>query len=330
MANIVIDTTSSTENSITFNVVNFGSTRLIEITVKQGNTEVWYNKPYFPQFTNATFTVENLSPGTTYTVRAYASPDDVSKNITTQGSPAPTPTDDKDYWGSPWGASAWGGMWIGNITTSSTGISGVVRVSKDNILDLSGIVRVKRIAEKDIAGVVDVKNSISKDIEGKVRIEGPSYSNIEGTVNIYKPSEQVSSATISGKIMVDATSSSSLPGAVRISSLPEASIAGGVNICRVKSSDIAGLARIERSIPANISGKVKIRVAIPEKLPEKWDYDNNAGPNEWESLNKPVDQWQKVDKGEETWSSVDTIATDWSEDANSEPENWAYPLEDNS
>ena len=108
MANLVIDTISSTDTTASFNVVNFGSARMVRIYLYQEQTEVYYNMVYLSQFRSYAVTVNNLTPGTTYTIRAEASPDDVTATVTTTGSPSPTPTGDPDYWGSEWGGNSYG------------------------------------------------------------------------------------------------------------------------------------------------------------------------------------------------------------------------------
>ena len=90
--NLVIDTITTTETTLSFQVVNFGSSRTVNVKVDNNGTVVFNSNYYIGQFTYQTISVSGLSPGTTYTITATASPDVTTATATTEGTPSTTKT----------------------------------------------------------------------------------------------------------------------------------------------------------------------------------------------------------------------------------------------
>ena len=342
MANLVIDTISSTDNTASFNVVNFGSARLVEIALSLNGTDVYYNKPYMGQFRSFAVTVSSLSPGTTYNIRAVASPDNVTATVTTTGSPAPTPTGELDYWGSPYGSGAWGGIWKSANTIVNKSITGRARISKNtnktitgrtriakNVnKTIAGVVRIAKKVNKTITGKVDINKNSSKTITGAVMVSNAKFVDIAGVVNINNPNERVSTQTIAGRVRIRKAVNKTITGRARIAKNVGKTIAGVVRIQKAQTATISGLSRIAKKRSNTITGKVKIRVATPEKLPVDWDYNNGAGPEDWSKTDKDATSWDRVEKPTDSWTENDKDATSWADAGSAGATEWEYPLED--
>lgn len=301
MANLVIDTISSTDTTASFNVVNFGSGRTVEVSLSLDGTNVYYSTPYIGQFRNTKFTVTGLSPGTTYTIRAVAGSDNVSKTVTTTGS---------------------------SSTVVTKSVTGVVRIAKTSSTAVTGAVRVAKNLTKTITGVVVVEKSIPKVITGIVNISSPSYTDITGCVNIDKHEEVVSHSDIAGMVRIREYVSKTITGMARIAKLDTSDIQGGVDIFNSQTAEISGLVRILSDKSNYITGRVRVRVAVPEKLPEDWEYSGAAEPEEWEKVDKASTDWSGVEKSGESWSETEKSATSWYYGDDAGAEEWAYPLED--
>ncbi len=190
MANLLIDDITTTDTSITFNVVNFGSSRTVQVTVRQGIDPVLMQRYYISQSTYQTITVDNLTPNTTYDIQAVSSPDDVSATATTQSSPTPpTPTGGSSRVGS-WGGMAWGETaWGGTLTSGGSvevivDITGQVRIYHQNTTSVSGAVRIAKNVNKTIAGRARIAKNIKKTIKGRVRVIRISTAVITGQARI--------------------------------------------------------------------------------------------------------------------------------------------------
>lgn len=301
MANLVIDTISSTDSTASFNVVNFGSARTVEVSLSLNGANVYYSTPYIGQFRNKQFTVTGLSPGTTYTIRAVAGSDNVTKTVTTTGSPS---------------------------TSVTKTITGVVRIAKTGSTGVTGVVRIAKNVSKTIDGVVDVEKSIPKVITGVVNISSPSYTDITGCVNIDKHEEVVSHSDIAGRVRIRKYVSKTITGRAKIARLDTSDIQGGVNIFKSQTAEISGLVRILGDKSNYITGRVRIRIAVPEKLPEDWEYSGTTEPEEWEKVDKASTDWSEVEKSDESWSEVEKDATSWTDSDVAGAEEWSYPLED--
>ena len=342
MANLVIDTISSTDTTASFNVANFGSARMVRIYLYQEQTEVYYTMVYLSQFRSHTTTVTNLTAGTTYTIRAEASPDDVTATVTTTGSPAPTPTGELDYWGSPYGSGAWGGIWKSANTIVNKTITGRARISKNTNKTITGRTRISKNVNKTIAGVVRIAKNVNKTITGKVDINKNSsktitgivmvsnakFVDITGVVNIDNPNERVSTQTIAGIVRIQKDANKTITGRARIAKNDEKTVAGAVRIQKAQTATISGLSMIAKQMSNTITGKVKIRVATPEKLPVDWDYNNGAGPEDWSKNDKDATSWDRVEKPTDSWAENDKDATSWTDAGSAGATEWEYPLED--
>lgn len=301
MANLVIDTISSTDTTASFNVVNFGSARTVAVSLSLNGSDVYYTTAYIGQFRNRQFTVTGLSPGTTYDIRAVAGSDNVTKTVTTTGSPS---------------------------TSVTKTITGVVRIAKTGSTAVTGVVRVAKNLTKTITGVVDVEKSIPKVITGVVNISSPSYTDITGCVNIDKHEEVVSHSDIAGRVRIRKYVSKTITGRARIIRLNTSDIQGGVNIFKSQTAEISGSVRILGDKSNYITGRVRIRIAVPEKLPEDWEYSGTTEPEEWEKIDKTSTDWSEVEKSDENWSEVEKDATSWTDSDVAGAEEWNYPLED--
>jgi hypothetical protein len=195
-------------------------------------------------------------------------------------------------------------------------------------VSISGAVDVAKTFSKAIAGIVDIKKAISKSITGAVSIDSPFYTEITGTVNIDNPNERVSSQSVTAMVRIQKTGSGTITGMVRIARLDTATIQGGVRVWKSQTATISGLARIGRKRTDTITGRVKIRVAVPEKLPEDWDYNRVAEPEEWEKVDKTATSWSETEKTDEDWSETEKDATSWTSGDVAVAEEWSYPLED--
>jgi hypothetical protein len=315
MANLVIDTISSTDTTASFNVVNFGSARTVEVALSLNGTNVYHSTPYIGQFRNMQFTVTGLSPGTTYTIQAVAGSDNVTKTVTTTGTPGTLVT-----------ISISGAMRVAKNVSRT--VVGVVRIAKTSSTAVTGAVRVAKNISKTITGGVDVEKSIPKVITGAVSISSPSYTDITGCVNIEKHEEVVGHSDIAGRVRIRKYVSKTITGRARIIRLDTSDIQGGVNIFKSQTAEISGSVRILGDRSSYITGRVRIRIAVPEKLPEDWEYSGTTEPEEWEKIDKASTDWSEVEKSDENWSEVEKDATSWTDSDVAGAEEWNYPLED--
>ena len=340
---LVIDTISSTDTTASFNVVNFGSARLVEIALSLNGVDIYYQKPYMLANRSWAATVEGLTPGTTYDIRAVAGSDNVTKTVTTTGSPTPTPTGGSDYWGSPWGSSAYGGIVSSTITTSSMNIygavsvsvpkpktiTGAIRISKNSSDAVTGAVRIGKTVSKTISGAVNVMKPFTEAITGAVNISGPKEASIDGAVYIYHPQYDVYAENITGGVRVEKTGSKNISGGIRITNSGSATIEGGMTLVKPQESEITGSLRVYKGHSSSITGAVRIRVATPEKLPQRWEDVDEDEPLGWSEEDKSSDSWKNVEKANDGWAEVEKTSEGWSSGEVVSQE-WHYPLEDSA
>lgn len=281
MANLVIDTISSTDTTASFNVVNFGSGRTVEVSLSLDGTNVYYSTPYIGQFRNTQFTVTGLSPGTTYTIRAVAGSDNVSKTVTTTGS---------------------------SSTVVTTTVTGAVRVAKNLTKTITGVVDVEKSIPKVITGVVNISSPSYTDITGCVNIdkheEVVSHSDIAGRVRIRK----YASKTITGGARIVRLGTSDIQGGVNIFKSQTAEISGLVRILGDKSNYITGRVRVRVAVPEKLPEDWEYSGTTE---PEEWEKVDKTS-TDWSEVEKSDESWSEVEKDATSWADSDVAgAEEW-------------------
>ena len=194
-----------------------------------------------------------------------------------------------ESYGTPWGATAWGGITVeqevaervditGNVMvarTRSKSISGAVRVARNTTSAITGTVRVQKAVERAITGAVRVEKPYTTTITGMARITATDVENITGATRIAKNATQ----SITGAVDVNADNVVEIVGAVMVSGargvtisgttnidnpnqrVSERTIIGAVDILGTNSTEISGNAMVAKPFDTSIDGVVRVENA---------------------------------------------------------------------
>lgn len=194
-----------------------------------------------------------------------------------------------ESYGTPWGATAWGGITVeqevaervditGNVMvarTLSKSISGAVRVARNTTSAITGTVRVQKASEQTITGAVRVEKPYNTTITGMARITATDVENITGATRIAKNATQ----SIAGAVDVNADNVVEIVGAVMVSGargvtisgttnidnpnqrVSERTITGAVDILGTNNTEISGNAMVAKPFDTSIDGVVHIENA---------------------------------------------------------------------
>lgn len=278
---IVIDTISSTDTTASFNVVNFSSARYILVQLYNGSSVAYSGQVYLGQFRSQMFNVSNLSPGTTYEIRASSGSDVTTASVTTTGSP---------------------------ITFVAKNISAKVRIAKNVSKTIAGVVDVEKSISKVITGAVNISSPLYTDITGCVNInrqdEVTSYSDIAGRVRI---GEYVSKS-ITGGARIAKLDTSDIQGSVDIFKSQIAEISGLVRILGDKSNYITGQVRIRVAVPEKLPEDWEYSGTTE---PEEWEKVDKSS-TDWSEVEKSDESWSEVEKDATSWTDSDVAgAEEW-------------------
>ena len=279
---IVIDTISSTDTTASFNVVNFSSARYILVQLLNGSSVAYSGQVYIGQFRSQMFNVSNLSPGTTYEIRASSGSDVTTASVTTTGSPS-------------------------TVVTES--ISAVVRIAKNVSKTIAGTVDVEKSIPKVITGTVSISSPSYTDITGCVNIdkheEVVSSSDIAGRVRIGKYLYK----TITGRARIVRLGTSDIQGGVNIFKSQIADISGSVCILGDKSNYITGRVRIRVAVPEKLPEDWEYSGTTE---PVEWETVDKIS-TDWSEVEKDDENWSEETKEEVSWlEESDTEPIEWS------------------
>ena len=278
---IVIDTISSTDTTASFHVVNFSSARYIQVQLYDGSTSVYSNQFYIGQFSYRAVTVSNLTPGTTYEIRASSGSDVTTASVTTTGSPS---------------------------TLVTVSISAVVRIAKNVSKTIAGVVDVEKSIPEVITGTVNISSPSYTDITGCVNIdkhEEVVSSDIAGRVRIGKYLYK----TITGRTRIDILHTSDIRGGVNIFKSQIAEISGLVCILGGKSNYITGRVRIRVAVPEKLPEDWEYSGTTE---PVEWETIDKTS-TDWSEVEKDDVNWSEETKEEVSWlEESDTEPIEWS------------------
>lgn len=278
---IVIDTISSTNTTASFNVVNFSSARYILVQLFNGSTLAYSGQVYLGQFRSQMFNVSNLSPGTTYEIRASSGSDVTTASVTTTGSP---------------------------VTLITKTIYAKVRIAKNVSKTIAGVVDVEKPIEKVITGAVNISSPSYSDVTGCVNIdkhgEVVGYSDIAGRVRI---GEYVSKS-ITGGVKIAKLGTSDIQGGVNIFKSGNAEINGLVRILGDNSNYITGRVRVRVAVPEKLPEDWEYSGTTE---PEEWETVDKTS-TDWSEVEKSGESWSEVEKDVTSWTDNDVAgAQEW-------------------
>lgn len=196
---------------------------------------------------------------------------------------------DIEYHGVPWGATAWGGITVGqekaervditgNVMVANTraiSISGTVRVSRNATTAITGGARIEGTASKSITGAVRVEKSYTTAITGMARITATDIEDITGAIRIAKNvTKSITGAVdvnadnaveITGNVMVSGARGTNITGTTNIDNpnqrVSEKTITGAIDILGTDSTEISGNAMVAKPFDTSIDGAVRVENA---------------------------------------------------------------------
>lgn len=194
-----------------------------------------------------------------------------------------------EYHGASWGATAWGGITVGQekaervaitgnvmvANTRDTSVPGTVRVSRNATTAITGGARIEGTASKSITGAVRVEKSYVTAITGMARVTTTDIENIAGVTRIAKNvTESITGAVdvnadniveIAGNVIVSGARGTSIAGTTNIDNpnqrVSEKTITGAVDILGENGTEISGNVMVAKPFDTSIDGAVCVENA---------------------------------------------------------------------